>query len=354
MKKINKSKNYSVVDLFCGVGGLTNGFIQENFNVVAGLDLDKTCKYAFEKNNNAKFIHQDISTLKSQEIQDLYTTPYKILVGCAPCQDFSDYNQKKHFKSGKWKLVHEFARVIQETDPDIISMENVPQLKKYGDGNVFQEFLDILEEKKYHISYSIIDAQNYGVPQRRNRLILFASKFSKIKMIPETHTLKKKTIADTIKHLPKIEAGEVCSNDPLHRSRSLSELNLKRIKATPEGGGWKDWDESLRLECHKKESGKTFGSVYGRMKWQDVAPTLTTFCIGLGNGRFGHPEQNRAISLREASLLQSFPENYDFINPNVKFSAGNIARQVGNSVPVLLARAVAQSIKQHILEINDE
>jgi DNA (cytosine-5)-methyltransferase 1 len=161
-------------------------------------------------------------------------------------------------------------------------------------------------------------------------------------------------VREAISNLPKISDGEICSTDALHRARKLSEINKKRIIATKEGGSWKEWPEELILDCHKKEGGKTFGSVYGRMKWDDVSPTMTTYCIGLGNGRFGHPEQDRAISLREASIFQSFPPDYDFIGTENQLPISTIARQIGNAVPVNLGRAIAQSIKKHLTKFSNE
>lgn len=340
-----------VVDLFCGVGGLTNGFVQEKgFNIIAGIDFDKSCKYAYEINNKSKFLYEDITVIHPQKILDLYPkNKPKVLVGCAPCQAFSSYNKNK--KNEKWRLLYSFSRIINFITPDVVSMENVPQLLKYDNGKVFNDFYSNLISKGYHVSYSVVNAQDYGVPQRRKRLILFASRMGEINIIAKTHKEGTYvTVKDAIGDLPKIKDGEECKTDKLHRARELSSLNKKRIKATPYGGGWKDWDKSLMLECHKKESGKSFGSVYGRMKWEEVAPTLTTQCTGLGNGRFGHPEQNRAISQREASLLQSFPKDYIFIEPNKVISRPSIDRQIGNAVPVLLGKAIARTIKKHLKE----
>ena len=137
-------------------------------------------------------------------------------------------------------------------------------------------------------------------------------------------------------------------SDPLHRASALSPLNLRRISLTPAGGGWKDWPEELRLDCHKKDSGKSYGSVYGRISWNNPSPTMTTQCNGLGNGRFGHPDQNRAISLREAALFQTFPQEYEFFDPNTKINFGNLARHIGNAVPVRLGEMIAQSIRRHL------
>ncbi|MFM2048864.1 MAG: (cytosine-5-)-methyltransferase [Bacteroidota bacterium] len=348
----NSINDYAVVDLFCGVGGLTHGFVKEKFDVVAGIDFDGTCKYAFEKNNKTTFLHRDITKVTSKEIEELYPKEKrKILVGCAPCQPFSIYTNIKKEKSDdeKWKLLYEFSRVIKDLQPDIISMENVPQLEKFENGKVLKDFIAALKEEKYFVKYKIVNAQNYGVPQRRKRLILFASKYGEVEILNETHNSENYvTVKDAIGNLPPIEDGVHHPEDKLHFARELTPKNKLRIRATKEGGSWKDWSEDLVLDCHKKESGKSFGSVYGRMVWNDVSPTLTTYCVGLGNGRFGHPEQHRALSLREAAILQSFPKNYDFIDKSVEFSSAKIARQIGNAVPVGLGVMIAKSIKNHL------
>ncbi len=350
--------NFNVIDMFCGVGGLTHGFVKTGFNVVAGYDIDKTCQYAFEANNNgAKYIAKDIKEVSKEELNTFFDAKRKILVGCAPCQPFSLYtNKKKESKKddeknpdGKWALLYSFARLIEETQPDIVSMENVPQLAKFNNGEVLRNFIDTLEDLNYKVTYSIVDAKDYGVPQRRKRLILLASKLGEIKLLPPTHNKTNYvTVKKAIGHLAKIEDGIANTNDHLHCARKLGDLNKKRIQATREGGFWRDWPEELKLACHKKEGGSSFRSVYGRMSWDDVAPTMTTYCVGLGNGRFGHPEQDRAISMREAAIFQSFPENYIFLDPKKPASSANIARQIGNAVPVELGATIAKSIKKHL------
>ncbi|MBD1395957.1 DNA (cytosine-5-)-methyltransferase [Pontibacter sp. JH31] len=341
-----------VVDLFCGIGGLTHGFVKEGFNVVAGIDFDGECRFAYEKNNNSKFLQRDLTVTHSSEVNELFgDSKLKVLIGCAPCQAFSTLNNKSTLND-KWKLLYSFGRFISEIKPDIISMENVPNLLKFDSGKVFNDFVKVLEISGYQVTYKVLNAKEYGVPQNRNRLILIASLHGKVEFLPPTHndgnfvSLKK-----AIGHLPEISDGEVCAKDSLHRSRSLSPLNKKRIEATPYGGGWTNWPEELRLECHNRATGKTYGSFYGRMTWEDVAPTLTTQCIGLGNGRFGHPEQNRAISLREAAIIQSFPDNYELINPNKKISIGLLSRHIGNAVPVLLGSFIARTIKYHLSQL---
>ncbi|MEY4903277.1 MAG: putative BsuMI modification methylase subunit YdiO [Bacteroidota bacterium] len=357
-------EKYSVIDMFCGVGGLTHGFVQAGFSVAAGYDIDKSCEYAFETNNKgAKYIAKDIKDVTGEELNNYFSTKQKILVGCAPCQPFSLYtNKKKESKiedesspEGKWALLYSFSRLIKETEAQIISMENVPQLAKFNDGKVLKDFIKALEDLGYKVSCSIVNAQDYGVPQRRKRLILLASKLGEIELLPATHNKTNYvTVKKAIGNLPKIEDGVADKNDPMHYARKLGDLNKRRIQATREGGFWREWPEELKLACHKKEGGVSFRSVYGRMSWDDVAPTMTTYCVGLGNGRFGHPEQDRAISMREAAIFQSFPIDYAFIDPNKVLSTAAIARQIGNAVPVRLGEIIAESIKKHLEEHGEK
>lgn len=346
----------NVIDLFCGVGGLSHGFIQEDFNVLAGIDIDETCRFAFEENNKSEFIAKSITDISAREINRIYgeNTDLKILVGCAPCQNFSSYMFKDKDKdSNKWKLLYEFSRLINEVQPDIVSMENVAQLINFKKAPVFEDFVSNLKSLGYYVHYEVVNCPDYGIPQNRKRLILLASKFGEIKLIPKTHNRDSYvTVKDAIGELPFIKDGEKDINDPIHFSRKLTPKNKKRIEATPYGGSWKDWNEDLRLECHKKETGKSFPSVYGRMVWEKPSPTMTTQCIGYGNGRFGHPVQDRAISLREAALLQTFPLDYKFVKNDQDYNSTILARQIGNAVPVKLGQVVAKSVKEHLKKLN--
>ncbi len=188
--------------------------------------------------------------------------------------------------------------------------------------------------------------------KKRKRLVLLASKFGEISLIKPTHTPKEyKTVKQAIGHLPKISDGEYYEKDIIHKTAKLSELNIRRIKQSKPGGTWKtDWDDDLKLACHISEKGKSYGSVYGRMKWDEPSPTMTTFCNGIGNGRFGHPEQNRALSLREAAILQSFPESYQFTDKLENLKSGAIAKHIGNAVPPKLGEVIGISIINHIKE----
>lgn len=338
----------AVVDIFCGIGGLTHGFVKEDFQVVAGIDTDATCKYAFEKNNGAKFIEKDVADLTAEEVLALYPEgSTKLLVGCAPCQPFSRYTRDKT-KDTKWDLVSTFAELIVNVSPDVVSMENVPELARHP---VFRGFENALAGAGYQCWSQVVACADYGVPQSRSRLVFLGSKLGPISLLPKTHPpSKRRTVKQAIGRLPAIKAGERDKRDRIHRSSALSETNLRRIRSTPAAGGWRDWPDELVLACHKAETGRTYPSVYGRMDWDDVGPTITTQANGLGNGRFGHPDQDRAISLREAALLQTFPKYYELLEPRESVQMRRLARHIGNAVPVRLARIIARSVRRHLEE----
>ncbi len=344
-------KNIACVDLFCGAGGLTHGFILEGLPVVAGIDLDPACRYPYEENNGqAKFVERDVGHVTVDEIKGLFgDADLTILAGCAPCQPFSTYAQRYELdgKDGKWGLLYQFARLAEGSMPDVITMENVPTVAKH---EVFHDFVGTLNSLGYRVWYDVVDSSCYGVPQMRRRMVLLASRHGDIRMIPPTHE-KPKTVKQAIGHLRPLTAGESAPRDKLHVSSTLSFTNLRRIKASRPGGTWRDWPEDLVARCHRTESGRTYAGVYGRMEWNKPAPTMTTQCYGFGNGRFGHPEQDRAISLREAAILQSFPRDYAFIPQNGEVSFKTLGRLIGNAVPVDLGRAIARSINQHLASV---
>jgi DNA (cytosine-5)-methyltransferase 1 len=347
-------QNIKVVDLFCGVGALTHGMVLEGFNVIAGVDNDASCKFAFEKNNPAEFIRRDISRFSTRELRRLYAgSSIKILIGCAPCQPFSSISKKgSAYKSDdvRWRPLRRFIRLIKDVRPHIVSMENVPDLLNEKKYRIFGEFIDALNACGYKTTFKVVDVSHYGVPQRRKRLVLLSSLLGEIECIPETHSEQNLvTVRHTICRLRPLGDGERDRHDPLHRASKLSTQNKLRILATPKNGGSaKNWPAALFPRCYKRKSGRSFmATVYGRMRWDQPAPTMTTHCVTLGTGRFGHPAQNRAISLREAARFQSFPDYYEFEDPQ-KIRTTQVAKQIGNAVPVLLGRVIAKSIRRHI------
>jgi len=348
-----RSTAISCIDLFCGLGGLTHGLIRGGIQVVAGIDIDPQCRFPYQSNNDALFVEQDVSALSGPQLAGIFGDgKLRLLAGCAPCQPFSTYSRKGRQErlDSKWALVSDFGRLVRETQPEFVTMENVPQLLEH---EVFKDFLNELEG--YSISWSIVDCVQYGVPQTRKRLVLLASRFGAVELVPPIFSRQScTTVREAISHLPALAAGCSDPNDALHTASSLSDLNLRRIRASKPGGTWHDWDASLRAPCHRKKSGQTYASVYGRMKWDAPAPTITTQCFGYGNGRFGHPEQDRAISLREAAILQTFPENYRFLGPGERVCFSKLGRLIGNAVPVQIGEVVAQSLLAHLQKYNQQ
>ena len=343
----------SAIDLFCGIGGLSYGLKKAGIPVLAGVDLDASCRFAYEQNVQAEFVLKDISKVQGEEINEKYWSgndQVKILAGCAPCQPFSTHSNKvKNKKQTKrWRLISEFKRLVEETSPDIVTMENVPNL---ANQKIFKDFVAFLERNGYFVSYSNVYCPDYGIPQKRRRLVLLASKYGEISLIPKTHSKENYiTLRQAIGHLPPVEAGEVCESDPLHRTTKLSGINLRRIKASKPNGTWLDWNEDLQLACHKKKTGKTYKAVYGRMSWDEPSSTITTQFYNYGTGRFGHPTQNRALTVREASILQTFPEDYKFYESEKAIFIKRLGVYIGNAVPVELGVVIGKSILNHLGE----
>lgn len=349
-KRIEKPiPSVTCVDLFCGVGGLTRGLIEAGVTVTAGVDFDDACKYPYCANHDGIIFRKcDVAKLEASEIQNWFgSAPVRVLAGCAPCQPFSSYSQRyETVGTERWGLLNHFARLVKELRPDIVTMENVPTVTKHA---VFSDFVATLENEGYHIWFKVIDCANYGLAQRRRRTVLLASLHGEIEL-REPLTPVRKTVQDVLKGLPVIRHGGSDINDPLHSASHLSPLNHERIKASRPGGTWRDWPAHLVADCHRKKSGKTYPGVYGRMKWNEPAPTLTTQFYGYGNGRFGHPSQARALSLREGAILQGFPENYAFVPEGSQVQFKLLGRLIGNAVPVDLGRIIGESIIEHVTE----
>ncbi len=341
------------IDLFCGAGGVTRGLLDAGIDVIAGYDIDPSLQKVYETNNirkngkKVKYFNKKVEELKRSDIYKLVGSKTArlqnkekfLLAGCAPCQPFSLKNKNRHDKTDHRRtLITYFADLVKETKPDFVFMENVTGLEKLEPENL-KYFTDILEDEGFFWKTEIKNALHYGVPQNRKRFVLLASKEKEIN-IPngEYDGVSKsyKTVGDVIKNLPVLRVGKEHSKVPNHRCANLSELNKIRIKATKKNGGSRtDWDRNLWLKCHIDDKGNpknVHTDVYGRMSWGKPAPTLTTKFNSITTGRYGHPTQNRAISLREGAYLQSFPANYIFYG-----SMQNIAKQIGNAVPPKMA-----------------
>lgn len=344
-----KSKKIVGVDLFCGAGGLTCGLEKAGIDIRLGIDIDSACAYPYAENNRASFLQKSVADVTADELLKSFDgAEVTLLAGCAPCQTFSSYNRKATPSDERWWLLLEFARLIKETEPDLVAMENVPGLL---DQDVFTSFLGTLAAHEYQVDHQIVVCHEYGLPQQRQRLVLLASRLGPIRLLsPKEFRRKRTTVAQAIAGLPALDAGGVHNRDPLHRCSALSPINLERIRASTPGGTWRDWPEHLVADCHQKDTGRTYPSVYGRMRWDEPSPTLTTQFFGFGNGRFGHPEQDRAISLREGAILQSFPKNYRFVPPGEPVHMKTIGRLIGNAVPVVIGELIGKSILRHLSE----
>ena len=350
MKDVMSAKHSSppaAVDLFCGAGGLSYGMQRAGIGISGGIDIDPACKHPFEANVRSKFYKHDVAELSSDFVASLFPGGQtRILAGCAPCQPFSTYTQGSSGKNRQWGLLAKFGEIVRDLQPEVVTMENVPRLITY---TVFEEFLSVLDQAGYFHCHQVVPCADYGVPQTRSRLVLLASRLGDIQLLPPTHAdYGHVTVRDTIQDLDSIEAGDASKFDPLHKSSGLSQKNLSRIRNSRPGGTWRDWDDTLRADCHVRVSGRTYPGVYGRMQWDRPAPTITTQFHGFGSGRFGHPEQDRAISLREGALLQTFPEDYSFVPDGDKIHITPVARLIGNAVPVKLGEAIGRSILAHL------
>lgn len=341
------------VDLFCGAGGLTRGLLDAGIDVTLGIDMDPACRYPFEKNNRGvEYMLADVGSVTIRALKSAWEdAEVKVLAGCAPCQPFSTYTQgRDHASDGQWHLLRAFGRLVKDAKPDIVTMENVGSLARHP---IFEEFCTTLAKHRYEVAWDVLDCREYGVPQSRRRLVLIASKLGRPRLPRKLDKRVRPTVRDCIAGLPPIGAGQAHPDDPLHVCSRLTPLNMKRLKASTPGGSWRDWPHELIAPCHKRKTGRSYPAVYGRMEWDTSAPTITGQCYGFGNGRFGHPEQDRAISLREAALLQSFPIDYEFVPPDAPVRFTEVGLMIGNAVPPRLAKAVGRAIVNHVQKCLD-
>jgi DNA (cytosine-5)-methyltransferase 1 len=321
--------------------------------VLAGFDTDEGCRLSYEKNNpGAKFISKDIRDVTISELKTrakVKSFKNMLFAGCAPCSPFSQ-KRKAETPSEDLTLLMAFGRIISRAKPGYVLVENVPGIANARGYSTFRRFIRLLEKSGYRhrIEYGVLDAKRFGVPQTRRRLVLIAIRNGKASL-PEpkygTQRYPFKTVRQTITKFPILRAGSHHKHIKNHAASSIGPLNLQRLRATPpDGGDWRDWPEKLRLRCHLG-NGQSYSDSYGRMSWDAPAPTLTGRCHSISNGRYGHPTQCRAISLREAAALQTFPDSYEFFGSHT-----HIAQQIGNAVPVRLAK----DLGKHILRLRSK
>lgn len=353
-KNNNIRQQLKAVDFFCCSGGVTCGFRMAGIKVLAGIDIDVKYKKTYEENNKgAEFIQADIALYQPEDLAIRLGIKQNmddmVFVGCSPCQYYTTLQTDKT-KSSKGKLLlEEFKRFVEYFRPGFLFIENVPGLETKS-GSPLSQFKDHLITLGYSFDDKIVNAVNYKVPQSRKRYILIATRLGQKIKVPDPKKKTEVTVREAISGLPVIPAGHKDDKIDKHWASKLESINLKRIQQTPHDGGtrlaWKD-NQELQLECYKGKD-STFSDVYGRMYWNAPAPTITTKFYSISNGRFGHPEQDRALSLKEGAILQSFPSNYYFHSDSLVITA----RMIGNAVPPKLAQAVGTKLLQYFNKVN--
>lgn len=338
---------YTCIDSFCGAGGLGLGLQRAGFDIRLSFDIDDICIKTI-KENEKYFSHsavaEDISDMlngRALELCNLKRGELFLLAGGPPCQGFSIQRRGSDIDPRN-QLVFKYALLVEELYPKYFVMENVTGIAGKRGKTILEQLLDELKSIGYEVHINLLDAQDYGVPQRRKRYIIVGERTDMgIHFEYPNPTGGHRTVEDVIGSLPEPPLdGSDYPGIPLHRRDKLSDLNLKRIKALKQGQGRAFLPDELLADCHKIDSSIIgYRNVYGRMEWNDVAPTITARFDSFTRGQFGHPEQDRSISLREGALLQTFPVDFKFIGNKV-----DIARQIGNAVPPVLAEQIGRSI----------
>ena len=343
----------SLFDFFSGCGGVGVGFREAGFRPVYALDVDSEAAATYRRNfPEAVFEWRDITEMNLPLLEKLVLRAQDapiVFSGCAPCQPFSRQNtiRPEMQDDKRVPLILRFGQLVERFLPDAVFVENVPGFEKMSaPTQPFGIFRQHLQDMGYSVAHAALSLARYGVPQARKRMLLVASRHEYIALPAVTHgpntpCPEYRTVRDSIWDLPALTAGESHPSIPNHKAPSLTPINLRRIRATLEGGGNRDLPDALRLACHQGQDG--FSDVYGRMVWDGPANSLTTRCTSYTSGRFGHPEQDRAISLREAARIQTFPDDFVF-----EGSMGSASRQIGNAVPPRAAYVLATHLSKHL------
>lgn len=353
MKIKNKLK---AIDFFCGIGGMTNGFRKAGVEVLAGIDFDPSCKDTYEKNNQrSKFVLADIKKIDfkdfTKEVGIHKDDDDLIFIGCSPCQYWTKINTTKEKSVESKNLLKDFQKYVEYYNPGYIVIENVPGILTKTKESPLNSFLHFLDNHHYKYDYSIVNASHYGVPQTRRRFLLIASRVNKTIKLPLPNKKYIPKIEEFIgpeKGFPKIPAGYKDDSVFLHTTAGLSDKNIERLKMTPKNGGTRlayVYNKHMAIASQFGVS-NSFQDTYGRMSWGKPGPTITTKFYSISNGRFAHPEQLRAISLREGATLQTFDKNYKFYGKGIC----EVARHIGNAVPPLLSKIIADHIVESHLK----
>lgn len=343
--------------MFAGGGGLSQGLKQAGFTVSAAVEIEPSACGAYLVNHpETVLFEKDIKQISGEElIRTSPTGKIDLIAACPPCQGFSSLTAKYRRDDHRNELIFDFVRLVDEIRPCTVMMENVPGLANGKGASVFKSAIHSLELLGYKLSYDVVDVANYGVPQNRRRLVVLGSRDENISIPKPTHARtpksdqqRWKTVRDAIEGesdpIPlNVAISEDESTHKWHVVRNLSPLNVARLRAVGPGQSRSALPIELRPDCHKN-SGTGFSNVYGRMTWDEPAPTITGGCTTLSKGRFGHPSKLRTISVREAALLQTFPRNYKFNTLHME----KVCKIIGNALPPLFAEVMASACRDSI------
>ena len=363
--KSNMRKTYTAIDLFCGAGGLSEGLHQAGFSILAGNDINESAGATYSSTHkDSVFLPGPLENLNAQDfLNSSQLSPGQLdcLVGGPPCQAFSVYNHQRGMHDNRSQLFHEYLRLVEGLMPRWVMMENVTGILSAGDGVAVKSITQALVNLGYRVEYKVLRAEDYGIPQERRRVIFMGNRVGKpIHWPAVTHGQGIKpltTVSDAISDLPPLKNGEDRGIVPYHaeplssyqsdlRARSnsvhnhsapkLGSINLERMKFIPKGGSWRDIPFELLPEGMKKAKRSDHTKRYGRLNWASQSSTILTKC-DLHWGAYIHPEQDRAITVREAARLQSFPDWFHFLGSKTEQYV-----QVGNAVPPLLGRRLGE------------
>jgi len=349
-----KKNRLKAVDFFCCAGGVTCGFRKAGIKVLGGIDIDGDYKETYEKNNKGSvFIQADIAQYSPEDLESKLGIAKNmnnlIFVGCSPCQYYTTMQTDKS-KSAKGKLLlEEFKRFVEYFLPGYIFIENVQGIETKKESPL-SKFKDFLKENGYEMDDKVVNTAEYNVPQNRKRYVLIATRVKQKVAVPKPNKNRIRTVRDVISDMPKIPADNKDKTKRMHSTAALETINLNRLRATPHNGGtriaWKN-NKELQLACYVGKD-NTFADVYGRLYWDLPAPTITTKFYSISNGRFGHPVQDRALSIREGANLQSFPRGYRFYGTKME----TVARMIGNAVPPELSKRIGKAILKNYTDAS--
>lgn len=344
-------EHLKAIDFFCSGGGMSLGLQEAGIKVVAGIDFDPECKATYEANiKGAKYILADVANLNEEDITKEVNIKKNddslIMIGCSPCQYWTIIRTSKKKSEKSKNLLHEFYRFVKYYNPGYVVVENVPGIMNKKEESGLDKFVEALVKQGYKVHYEVVDLNNYGVPESRKRFSLIANRVSKESIFPKPNNSKPviRNFIGVKNGFPNIPAGFKDKTDYIHTAANLSDKNLTRINMTPKNGGSRSsWaNTELQLAAYKNKKNISFSDTYGRMSWGKPAPTITTRFFSVSNGRFGHPEEDRAISLREGATIQTFPKSYKFIGKSI----ASIARMIGNAVPPIYAKQIGITIRE--------